>query len=501
MQSYARCRELNKAYGTTYYAATFLLPRVKRHHVHALYGFCRYADDIVDDLGPAPVEVREQALADFGDRFFADLAAATPTTRCSKAVVHTVQAFSIDPDCFRRFLRSMAMDLTVASYETFDDLLDYMDGSAAVIGEMMLPILEPSQPAGAAPRPRPRHRVPAHELPARRGEDLDRGRVYLPQEDLRRFGADPRASASHARVAGAHGVRDRAHPRVLRVGRPRRADASRRLGAVHPCGAHPLRRDPRPDRGGRTPTCSRQRARVPAGAQGARRRPQRRQARDAPDRAAGAIDGRARRRGAASSPGHHRGEEPVRRAAVEVVHVVRPAQPAAPSRSVSGSHGRRPVDHDVVHEEVGGAVRGDADADGHEDVAAADPDADREEHDRAPRRTRPGTGRWPRAPCGAARGGCGASPSPKPWNTTRCESAVNGSISTSAAASDEHVGHDRVTSPAGTAASWDHPRVARPAQLVPQQHRQREHREPEEVVLDRDVPREAPAGRRVRVVE
>jgi len=73
--SYARCRELNKAYGTTYYAATFALPRVKRHHVHALYGFCRYADDIVDDLGPAPVEVREKALADFGERFFTDLAA------------------------------------------------------------------------------------------------------------------------------------------------------------------------------------------------------------------------------------------------------------------------------------------------------------------------------------------------------------------------------------------------------------------------------------------
>ncbi len=71
--SYARCRELNKAYGTTYYAATFMLPRVKRHHVHALYGFCRYADDIVDDLGPAPIDVREKALADLGERFFADL--------------------------------------------------------------------------------------------------------------------------------------------------------------------------------------------------------------------------------------------------------------------------------------------------------------------------------------------------------------------------------------------------------------------------------------------
>ena len=52
-ESYARCRTLNRRYGTSYYWSTHLLPKVKRHHVHALYGFCRYADDIVDDLARA----------------------------------------------------------------------------------------------------------------------------------------------------------------------------------------------------------------------------------------------------------------------------------------------------------------------------------------------------------------------------------------------------------------------------------------------------------------
>jgi 15-cis-phytoene synthase len=190
-QSYARCRELNKAYGTTYYAATFVLPRVKRHHVHALYGFCRYADDIVDDLGPAPVEVREKALADFGERFFADLEAGDSDDHVLKAVVHTVKAFSIDPDCFHRFLRSMTMDLTVSSYETFGDLLEYMDGSAGVIGEMMLPILEPSSSDAV---PRARDLGIAFQLTnflRDVNEDLDRGRVYIPRDDLRRFGASP----------------------------------------------------------------------------------------------------------------------------------------------------------------------------------------------------------------------------------------------------------------------------------------------------------------------
>ena len=191
-QSYARCKQLNRRYGTTYYWSTHLLPAVKRHHVHALYGFCRYADDIVDDLGSsATPEQRRAALTDFGDRFFVDLDRGRSDDDVLKAVVHTVKAFDIDPDCFRRFLRSMAMDFTCETYETFDDLLDYMDGSAAVIGEMMLPILEPTSPDAYG---HARDLGIAFQLSnfwRDVAEDLDRGRVYVPQEDLRKFGADP----------------------------------------------------------------------------------------------------------------------------------------------------------------------------------------------------------------------------------------------------------------------------------------------------------------------
>ncbi len=195
-RSYALCRRLNRRHGTTYYWSTQVLPVVKRHHVHALYAFARYADDIVDEL-PSPggrtvtTAEREAALRDFGERFFDDLARGSSDDPVLKAVVHTVRAFDIAPDAFRRFLRSMTMDLTVPSYETWDDLLDYMDGSAAVIGEMMLPILEPLDLAAATP--------PARDLGNAFqltnflrdiDEDLDRGRQYVPQEDLRRFGVD-----------------------------------------------------------------------------------------------------------------------------------------------------------------------------------------------------------------------------------------------------------------------------------------------------------------------
>jgi len=188
-QSYAHCKALNKRNGTTYYWATQVLPAVKRHHVHALYGFCRHADDIVDDLGDVPVDVRAKALADFGDRFFEDLEAGDSDDLVLKAMVHTVRAFRIDPGCVRRFLASMTMDLTISSYETYDDLLVYMDGSAAVIGEMMLPILEPTDPAAFEPARELGNAFQLTNFLRDIAEDLDRDRTYVPQEDIRRFGA------------------------------------------------------------------------------------------------------------------------------------------------------------------------------------------------------------------------------------------------------------------------------------------------------------------------
>jgi phytoene synthase len=155
-----------------------------------LYGFCRYADDIVDDLGPVPVEERAAALASFGERFFRDMESGESDDPVLKAVVRTVIELRLDTDCFRRFLRSMTMDLTVERYETWDDLLDYMDGSAAVIGEMMLPILEPTSPAATAHARDLGNAFQLTNFLRDVAEDLDRGRVYLPQEDVRHFGVD-----------------------------------------------------------------------------------------------------------------------------------------------------------------------------------------------------------------------------------------------------------------------------------------------------------------------
>ena len=188
-RSYERCRALHARYGRTYYRATRLLPAWKRRHVHALYGFARFADEIVDSFDAASPEARAVRLATWSDALEAGLAGRPMNDAVLPAVIHTIAVFDLDPADFTLFLRSMTMDLTVTRYETYADLLDYMEGSAAVIGAMMLPLLGARDRAAAL--------GPARELGRAFqltnfirdvAEDLRRGRVYLPQEDLRRFG-------------------------------------------------------------------------------------------------------------------------------------------------------------------------------------------------------------------------------------------------------------------------------------------------------------------------
>lgn len=186
--SYKTCRKLNFRFGSTYFWAASVLPAPKRRHVHALYAFCRYADDIVDGRYDGD---RAGALRTFGEKFFVDLERGHSDDAVLAAVVETVGALSIDPECFHRFLRSMEMDFTVDRYETFDDLMLYMDGSAAVIGEMMLPVLQPTSSSALEPARKLGIAFQLTNFWRDIGEDLDRGRVYMPQSTLRRFDANP----------------------------------------------------------------------------------------------------------------------------------------------------------------------------------------------------------------------------------------------------------------------------------------------------------------------
>jgi 15-cis-phytoene synthase len=231
-EGYRRCAKITWSYGTTYFWGAALLAKPQRKHVYAVYALCRLADDIVDlpngrhprasdpdpvgeqlgapaekpesipeepdptlpeDIDPEDIDrqaaVRDQLEA-FAEDFRTSLAAGGSNDPVMAAIVHTVITCRIDPECFDRFFGAMAMDLTTNTYQTWEDLRDYMEGSAAVIGEMMLPVLEPINMSAKAPARSLGLAFQLTNFLRDVAEDLDRGRVYIPQDDLRLFDVD-----------------------------------------------------------------------------------------------------------------------------------------------------------------------------------------------------------------------------------------------------------------------------------------------------------------------
>lgn len=191
--AYSRCRALNARHGRTFFLATRLLPPRRRPAVHALYGFARHADDLVDeptaDLGPGVIAARL-------DRLDTELADGLRTGRSDDpllaAVVDTAVRFAIDGALFAAFLRSMRMDLAVGGYPTRAALLEYMHGSAEVIGLQLLPVLgtvcAPAEAAEAAAALGRAFQLTNFVRDV--AEDLSRGRVYLPADELAAYGVD-----------------------------------------------------------------------------------------------------------------------------------------------------------------------------------------------------------------------------------------------------------------------------------------------------------------------
>jgi 15-cis-phytoene synthase len=190
-EAYRRCRELNAAHGRTFFLATRLLAPDQRPAVHALYGFARYADDILDDLDPElGTDIRAERLQQLADRFFAGGDhRADPVLA---AVTHTARRYRIATELFDDFLASMRMDLTVTDYPDRKALNLYMRGSAEAIGLQVLPVLGTATPVEqAAPYAAALGR--AFQLTnflRDIDEDLLRGRVYLPADELAAHGVD-----------------------------------------------------------------------------------------------------------------------------------------------------------------------------------------------------------------------------------------------------------------------------------------------------------------------
>jgi 15-cis-phytoene synthase len=191
--AYERCRQLNAEHGRTYYLATKLLPRDRRPAVHALYGLARWADDIVD-LAPPGTGAGQVAadLAAVSDDLSDGLLAGRSQDPLLAAVVDTAARYRIEPVLFADFFASMRMDLTVRDYPDRAALDVYVHGSAEVIGLQVLPVLGTVVPREEA-APHAAALGKAFQLTnflRDVGEDLDRGRVYLPADELAAFGVD-----------------------------------------------------------------------------------------------------------------------------------------------------------------------------------------------------------------------------------------------------------------------------------------------------------------------
>jgi len=192
--AYRRCREIAAEHGRTYFLATRLLAPDQRPAVHALYGFARHADDILDDLDPAlDIASRADRLQRLSERFLAGGDHREPVPEPVLAAADdTVHRYKIPMELFEDFLASMRMDLTVTDYPDRAALNGYMRGSAEVIGLQMLPVLGTVVPADEA--------APYAEALGRAfqltnflrdvDEDLQRDRVYLPADELAAHGVD-----------------------------------------------------------------------------------------------------------------------------------------------------------------------------------------------------------------------------------------------------------------------------------------------------------------------
>ena len=191
--SYLECKRLNSIHGKTYYLATLLLPPAKRPFVHALYGFARYADEIVDDLASILTEEEKaNSLKKWGDGVLADIRSGKSKDHVGSALVDTVKRFNIPIAHIEAFLNSMKMDLTITEYHSYEDLCEYVYGSAAVIGLQMVAVLGTNSDTDIKEA-----NIAAEKLGIAFqlanfirdvGEDLDRGRIYLPITELQAHG-------------------------------------------------------------------------------------------------------------------------------------------------------------------------------------------------------------------------------------------------------------------------------------------------------------------------
>ncbi len=174
---------MGKSHLENFRVANPVLPRALRADLYALYGFARLVDDIGDEA-----QGDRLAMLDWLDNELDVLYAGRPEHELMQRLLPTVRAHAIPPDPFRRLIQANRRDQEVTRYRTFDELLEYCRLSADPVGHLVLYVFDRATPERMELSDRVCSGLQIVEHLQDVAEDLERGRVYLPMEDMERHG-------------------------------------------------------------------------------------------------------------------------------------------------------------------------------------------------------------------------------------------------------------------------------------------------------------------------
>jgi len=178
-----RSAVMGQAGDENFTVASFVLGRARRRHLLSLYGFARLVDDVGDEAPGDRLALLDVVEAEL-DGLYAGGHGGHPVMQ---ELGETIRECHLPDGPFRRLIEANRQDQRVHRYETFDELLGYCQLSAAPVGELVLHVFGRATPERIALSDRICAGLQVIEHLQDVREDLGRGRVYLPQEDLRRF--------------------------------------------------------------------------------------------------------------------------------------------------------------------------------------------------------------------------------------------------------------------------------------------------------------------------
>ncbi len=178
-------QEITKKSKSSFYYAFNLLPAEKRDAMNTVYAFCRKTDDIIDE-GTEPTEIKYEKLRKWRIEFEKAFSGHSEYTLLNK-LGNTISKFDIPLDPFFELIKGMEMDLQNDRYKSFDDLQLYCYRVASTVGLMCIEIFGYKNPSTKDFAVNLGIALQLTNILRDISKDADRGRIYLPQDDLKKF--------------------------------------------------------------------------------------------------------------------------------------------------------------------------------------------------------------------------------------------------------------------------------------------------------------------------